>query len=184
MEIMIALLRGVNVGGRTIRMNRLKAIFEGLGFSSVRTYIQSGNVLFVPPEGMMCEEIRVRIEEGILRETGFDVAAVLLTAAEIGSVVTGDPWAGAALNESERVYVTVLQDEPGADALKGLAPVAGSLDEYRVSGRLIYILCRGGYHETEYSNAFFEKKLKVKATTRNLDTMAKLAELAGDIEKV
>lgn len=180
----IALLRGVNVGGHTVRMDRLRSLFEQMGCTGVSTVIQSGNVLF---DGTCepAEALRMKLESGLKAGLGFDVPVVLLTPAELGGILSANPYAGRQPAEGERVYVTVLAETPSFQAAASLMRDPRSADEFRLIGRAAYVLCRNGYNDTAYSNAFFEKKLKAKATTRNLETMTKLAELASlDLRKM
>lgn len=182
-RVLVVLLRSVNVGGRTIKMDRLKALFGSMGFGAVSTYIQSGNVLCTANQDEPEDSIRGRIEAGLGEGTGFDVAAVLLTPSELDKIIAGNPWAGRDLEQNERVSATVFQQEPPREAAEGLLPDATSRDEFILAGRAAYILCKDGYGNTAYTNGFFEKKLKVKATTRNMDTMAALAKQARLIKQ-
>ena len=174
----IALLRGVNVGGHTVMMDRLKALLESMGFTGVSTYIQSGNVLF-DGGAELPENLCARLEETLSREFGFAIPVVLVNSEELGRMLAANPFAGRELGEGERVHVTVLAETPAPETIAGLPADPRSRDEFSIVGRAAYILCRDGYHKTAYSNATFEKKLKMKATTRNVETMAKLLELAN-----
>ena len=176
MAKVLALLRGINVGGRTVKMDVLRAAFEGMGFSGVRTYIQSGNVLFDAEGREPGAAMREEIEETLRRTFGFEIAAVLLSCGELALLLAGNPYARKP-EENERVHVTVFREPPSPAALAALAPEPGSGDEFQASGRFAYILCRGGYAHTPYSNAFFEKRLKIPATTRNIETMEAIAAM-------
>jgi uncharacterized protein (DUF1697 family) len=178
MHTMVALLRGVNVGGRTVRMDRLKSLFKGMGFSRVRTYIQSGNVLFDAAESPD-DSLRLRIEEALRRALGFDVSAVILPPAELDDILSGNPFAGGP-PQGGRVYITIFQEAPPPEAVRALPRGPAGADEFEARGRAVYIRCMNGYRDTVYSNAFFEKKLKIKATTRSLETLAKLASLHAE----
>jgi uncharacterized protein (DUF1697 family) len=175
----ISLLRGVNVGGRTVKMDRLRAAFEGLGFANARTYIQSGNVLFDTGGGEPGDGMRVRIEETLRKEFGFDIAVILLPSDELAALVAANPYAGRKLAGIDRVHTTVFQSEPQASAVSALRPEQGSRDEFRIICRTAFVLCHEGYAHTPYSNLYFEKGLKEKATTRNMDTMEKLVGMYG-----
>ena len=111
----IALLRGINVGKKQVKMDRLKAIFEEMGFAAARTYIQTGNVLFDAPE-RDAAALRGRIEEGLQAALGFSVEVILLTRGELEHTLMANPFAGRALTENERVYVTFLAGEPAPEA--------------------------------------------------------------------
>ena len=174
----IALLRGINVGKKQVKMDRLKEHFHELGYPDAQTYIQSGNVLFTAPEQDPVA-LRARLEESLLATFGFAVDVVLLTRGELEAVLAANPYARRALAEGERVYVTFLQQLPATENAARLAPVDGSADELALIGRAVYVLCRGPYHESVYGNAFIEKKLKVAATTRNLQVSEHLLGMCG-----
>lgn len=173
----IALLRGINVGGKTVKMDRLKALLEGMGLTRVSTYIQSGNVLFdtiaEPPE-----EIESRIGECLRTSQGFEVPVLLLSLEELNDILAANPYDGRVIQEGWRLHITLLGEVPSIEAAEKLTIDLRSSDEFALIGRAAYILCKHGYNETPYSNNFFEKKLKMKATTRNVETMTKLAALA------
>jgi uncharacterized protein (DUF1697 family) len=173
----IALLRGINVGGKTVNMGRLRAMLEGLGYVGVRTYIQSGNVLFDDTMQDSAEWMRTRLEEALAGEFGFGIPVILVAPDELEELLDANPYAGQPLAQGERIYAIVFQAEPSPAAVAALKPIQGSEDGFALLGRAAYVLCRGGYAHTPYSNAFFEKALRVKATTRNMDTMEKLAEM-------
>ncbi len=173
----LALLRGVNVGGHTVKMDRLRELFEQMGCTGVSTHIQSGNVLF-DATGEPADALAARLTAGLQAALGFEVPVLLLSAQGLAGILDASLFAGRELAEGERLYVTVLEREPSLEAVTCLAKDPRSADEFAVAGRAAWVLCRGGYHKTAYSNGFFEKKLKMKATTRNLEVMEKLMELA------
>jgi uncharacterized protein (DUF1697 family) len=178
----IALLRSINVGGRFVKMDRLRAIFEEMGFTGVRTFIQSGNVMFSIAAGRIDSEMTGSIEAGLRAALGFDVAVMLISPQELESVFTANPYAGHTLVDDERLHVTLLKDAPTTEAQQRLKPNPASADEFTVVGRAVWILCRNGYGRTVYINSFFESKLKIAATTRNIETMGTLLGLAKETE--
>ncbi len=174
----LALLRGVNVGGHTVKMDRLRELFEQMGCKGVSTHIQSGNVLF-DATGEPAGALAARLSAGLQAALGFAVPVMVLGAEELAGILAACPFSGRELAAGERLYVTVLEAEPSPEAVAGLAADPRSADEFAVAGRAAWVLCRGGYHKTAYSNSFFEKKLKMRATTRNQEVMIKLLELAA-----
>ncbi len=180
----VALLRGINVGGhRLIKMPELKRMFEAMGFDRVRTYIQSGNVVFAPVEAdEQAEALRRRIEAEIAARFGFPVTVVLRTAAELERVIAGCPFAADALAEGESLYVALLADAPSPDAVERLRSSDSGSDEARVAGREVYLLYRRSMRDTPLTNAFLERTLGVAATTRNWRTMQTLAGMASATE--
>ncbi|MDF2628764.1 MAG: cytoplasmic protein [Symbiobacteriaceae bacterium] len=176
MGVYVALLRGINVSGhRMIKMTELQRMCEALGLGRVRTYIQSGNVLFESDEerGTLRRQIEAQIEATF----GFDVPVVLRTAAEMEQIVAGSPWAP---GEGESLHVALLADAPSPDGVARLAAVDTGSDEYRLVGQEVYLLYRQPSHKSKLSNALLEKKLGVASTLRNWQTVTKLAALARD----
>jgi len=172
----VALLRGVNVGGRSVPMGELRELFRGLGHADVTTYIQSGNVLFASPRddaAALADEIR----GAIAAELGHRVTVILRTPSALERVLAHNPFA--AQGETNRLYVTFLDGAPDPAMVAGLDTTAGGADAFRIQGHEVYVWCPTGYGRTVLSNEFFERRLKIAATTRNWRTVTRLAELAG-----
>ena len=104
----IAFLRAVNVGGRTVKMDRLRALLGDLGLEGVRTYIQSGNVFFREEAGADRAALAARIEEHLEEALGFAVPAVLRTVDEVAAALEGDPFGGVTVTEDIRLCVVFL----------------------------------------------------------------------------
>lgn len=140
MTTYIALLRGINVGGnKIIKMLDLKAMFQALGFANVRTYIQSGNVVFENDEGSVGLLSGV-IERQIHEVFGFEVSVIIRTLAEMENVIANDPFQLSEPEEFKRWYVTFLPAEPSAEALDKLRTYENGPDKVRFVGREMYIL--------------------------------------------
>lgn len=170
----IALLRGINVAGKTVKMAELRALFESMRFKNVKTYIQSGNVVFEAADEIDTLEDRLASE---LQQTfGFPIPVVIRTLPEWKEVIRKNPFADG------EPYVSFLSEKPSEETIEKVKSYNGkSDDEIQILGREVYLLCKGSYHKTLYSNAFLEKKLGVSATTRNWKTVNKLHDLAqGD----
>ncbi|MDB5104591.1 MAG: hypothetical protein JWP91_2280 [Fibrobacteres bacterium] len=178
MPIYIALLRGINVSGqKPVLMAELQKMFATLGFKGAKTFIQTGNVVFESPKADK-DALGSRIETAIARKFGFDVPVIIRTLEDLEAIVEADPWRKKKLAETERVYISYLDKAPSQDAVKALEAVPGENDEFILRKTEVYILARGGYGNTVFSNALMEKKLKVRSTTRNLETSVKLIALA------
>jgi uncharacterized protein (DUF1697 family) len=172
MSTIIALLRGINVGGKaSIRMADLKTSFEALGFEDVVTYINSGNVVFrgTKPDA-------AAIEKRIAKDFGLEVAVMLRTPKELALIEESNPFPKA---EPARLHVVFLSSRPTAKAVAGLNPDRSPPDEFRVVGREIYLHTPGGIGRSKLTIDWFEKQLGVRGTARNLNTVAKLIELAS-----
>lgn len=168
----IALLRGVNVSGKNrIAMANLRDLFAGLGYQDVRTYIQSGNVVFLAPASE--DTTREAIEGAIARDLGMEVTVLLRTAEDLRAITEGNPFLPAA--DPAILHVTFLAAVPAT--MEVSAPPSGR-DEYRIAGREIYLSCPEGYGNTKLTNSLWERRLQMRATTRNWRTVMTLLEMA------
>lgn len=171
----VALLRGINLGARNkISMAGLRELFAGLGAEDVTTYVQSGNVVF--KAAIPARELAGAIETEIKRDLSLDVAVLLRTRTELAAIVERNPFGG---SEAKELHVTFLADRPQAARAAQLDPQRSHPDEFRVVGREVYLRCPNGYGRSKLTNAYFEKQLALVATTRNWNTVTKLAELAS-----
>jgi len=176
-EICIALLRGINVGGRNkLPMKELRGIVEGIGGHAVRTYIQSGNVVFSAPKQVV-KRAALTIAAGIQQHAGFSSPVVLRTVEELRRVVAESPYLGP--NQEERALsVGFLADEPRPEDLAELDHQRSPPDEFTVAGREIYLRCPNGVANSKLTNAYFDSRLATTSTFRNWRTTRKLLELA------
>jgi uncharacterized protein (DUF1697 family) len=176
----VALLRGINVGGqKVVSMERLRGSFAAMGFRDVRTYVQSGNVVFETAADTS-DALTRKIEEGIRRDFGFSVIVILRIAKELQKIVKTNPFLSEEGIEPAKLHVTFLAKAPNKAALKNLEKLATSPDRFRLIGREIFLYCPDGYGRTKLSNSAFEKRLSVAATTRNWRTTTALCEMAGE----
>jgi uncharacterized protein (DUF1697 family) len=166
----IALLRGVNVGGRKVSMTDLRARFDTLGHTDVRTYIQSGNVVFTAQAGQPAR-VRAAIEAALANDFGFDITVLLRTPAELAQVVKRNPYGTDA-------YVTFLDGAADKTRRSAIDSAPFAPDEFKVHGQEVFVRCPNGYGRTKINNTFFERKLATKATTRNWNTVTTLLEWA------
>ena len=177
MPTYVAMLRGINVGsGKIVKMERLRASFEALGFDGVRTYVQSGNVVF-ESEQKSPAGLSKKIEEKIQRDFGFTVPVFLKASREIEQIVRNNPLVKEKGIDHSKLHVTFLSDAPPKTAVKVLAPLATGRERVRIFNHEIYLYCPDGYGRTKLSNTAIEKKLSVVATTRNWRTVNTLLEM-------
>ena len=165
MPLVVALLRGVNVGGhRKLPMAELRATLEAAGYGEVRTHLQSGNVILESAKRPATLE----------RELGelLGVQVLVRTHAELVDVVARDPFGDVVTNGS-RYFVTFLSGP--VDAVPGLESGDGEL--FAVSGREIYAWLPDGVRDSKRAQLLTERKLGVVPTTRNWNTVTKLVEL-------
>lgn len=178
MSVFVALLRGINVGGRNqITMPLLHGIFVDLGHTDVTTYVQSGNIVF-RSRRQPAAALESAIEAAITTDLGLTVVALVRTAAELSAIRHDNPFL-AGETDPTKLHVTLLKDTPNQDAVDQLVAPTVTPDEYRLRDREIYLHCPNGYGKTKLSNAFWERKLRLPATTRNWKTVTTLAQLAG-----
>jgi|SRR5579863_926165 len=173
----VSLLRGINVSGhKIIKMEQLRAALEALGFEDVKTYVQSGNVVFRAPMQDSSKLVE-KIAEKVLSQFGFSVPVLVKTAEEINAIIKKNPFLKENGIDVSKLHVTFLSSAADRSALKMLDTIAAGPDRFRCSVDAIYLHCPGGYGETKLSNNALEKVLSVRATTRNWNTVKKLYEM-------
>lgn len=170
----IALLRGINVGGKgKLPMKELVAIFATVGATGVRTYIQSGNVVF---ESAAPDAVVEAVTKRIAAKYGYPGRIVLRSGDELREARGANPFMKSdALAEALHVYF--LADLPAAAAVKSLDPQRSPGDSFVVVGREIYLHLPQGMARTKLTNAYFDTKLKTVSTTRNWNTVGKLVAM-------
>jgi uncharacterized protein (DUF1697 family) len=177
MESYLAILRGINVSGqKKVQMDELKESFSAVGFYNVRTYIQSGNVLF-EYDKVDSQQIIKQIEQKIREKFGFEVPVLIRTAGELRKVIENSPFDSMLGIDAEKLHVTFLSAEPKQTDIDRTKELQFEPDRFIISGEEVYVYCPGGYGRTKLNNNFFEKKLKVNATTRNWKTVTELAKM-------
>ena len=178
MACYVALLRGVNVGGKNLMpMRTLAALFADAGCGSVRTYIQSGNVLF-DASTSAAARVPLLVSKAIAKQLGFAAPVILRSAAELAQVVAGCPFVPAR-DDIQTLSVLFLREVPAASGVKALDPARSPPDEFAVRGKHVYLHCPGGFARTKLTNDYFDRKLATVSTGRNWRTIVKLAELAS-----
>ncbi len=169
--VFIIILRGINVSGKNkLPMQDLRDLLKGLGFENVQTYIQSGNIVLTSEE--LKDSIAEKINEAIKKQFDYEVPVLVKTIDEWKKAVDNNPYKEVAPKQQ---YFTFLSRIPME---KEISVINIKDDEYSMVGDVVYVNAVGGYGKTKLNNNFFEKKLKVTATTRNLKTTIKLLTLA------
>ncbi|MEY2477237.1 MAG: hypothetical protein QOG87_2552 [Actinomycetota bacterium] len=164
-----AMLRGINLGSRNrVAMPALRELFEALRFTDVETYVQSGNVVFSASSKPDAAGIATRIA----KDLGVESPVIIRTASELGKLVRGNPFTG----DTGAFHVTLLGDKPKAADVAAIDGARFAPDEFAVVGRDVYLRCPKGYGVSKLGNAFWEKKLKTVATTRNWKTITALRD--------
>jgi uncharacterized protein (DUF1697 family) len=188
MTTMVALLRGINVGGRNkLGMADLRRIAEACGYEQVRTYIQSGNLIFSVPAGTARSKadgdpavVARRLESRIEAETGLHPDVVVRSEAGLAAVVKANPWASKGVADSE-LHVTFLSDSAPADphtVLGALDPSAYVPEEVRMIGRELHLRLPNGLGRSKLA-ADLARAKGARGTTRNWRTVTKLLTMAA-----
>jgi uncharacterized protein (DUF1697 family) len=171
----IAFLRAINVGGRTVKMDRLRGLFESLGFQNVETFIASGNVVF-ESSARNARNLETRIQDQLRRSLGYEVATFVRSVAELREIADHHAFKASERAKGDSLYVAFLPSAPGEESQEKLMSYQSRIDDFRVHGREVYWLCRKKFSESEFSGALLEKTLQMPATIRNVTTVTRLAE--------
>jgi uncharacterized protein (DUF1697 family) len=175
----VALLRGINVGGKNkLPMKDLARVFEGAGCSNVKTYIQSGNVVFSAPASV-AKGLPTRVAKAIEKKFRFSVPIVVRSASELEKILAKNPYARQKRSE-EAFHVMFLANKPPKAALAGLDRKRSPPDEYDVVGSEIFLYCPNGIGRSKLTNAYFDSKLETVSTARNWRTCQTLLQLANE----
>lgn len=172
----IAFLRGINVGGHRVKMDRLRELFEGLGLSDVSTFIASGNVIFSTDSDDV-EALSDRIERHLSRALGYEVATFLRSPTQLEKMASFHaPVRGDGKDSRHSVYVVLLRAPASEDLRSRLAELCTEMDEFFVSGTEIYWRIEGKLSESPLFGRGLERVLRgLPTTTRNLNTLRRLA---------
>ena len=171
----VALLRGINVGGKNmLPMSELAKMFTKAGCANVRTFIQSGNVIFEADAdlaGRLAKIISAQIE----KKFGCKIPVVLRTARELAEVAASNPFLKTGAPE-DMLFVMFLADLPKSENLAALDAKRSPTDEFIVQGREVYLKLENAAR-SKLTNAYFDSKLATVSTARNWRTVLKLLEL-------
>lgn len=173
----IALLRGINVGGHNVKMDRLRALFEELGLRDVATFIASGNVIFTAPDTDE-RALRARIEEHLEGALGYATPALIRTVDEIAAVAKYQPFPDEDPDaEGNSLYIAFFNEAPPEDVQSRVLALQTPTNRFHFHGRELYWFLRSKLSESVYfSNATLEKTLAAPMTMRNITTVRKLAD--------
>lgn len=169
------LLRGVMPTGKNrVPMAALRVALADAGLLDVQTYIQSGNV--IAKSRLDQTAIQALVHEVIARAIGAEIAVIARTHEQIRSVIECNPFP---LNASARTYFSLLACTPTEPVIEDLRGLHFSPDDVRIIGSTIYTLYATKHSDSKFTNNFFERRLKIAATTRNFNTMSRLLELSA-----
>ncbi len=173
----VAFLRAINVGGRVVKMERLRGLFAEMGFAKVETFIASGNVIF-ETRAKDTGALEKKIERHLHEALGYEVATMVRTDGELATIAGTKAFPSRETEaEGASVYVAFPKSTPSKAATEALASHSGVIDEFKIRDREIFWLCRKRFSESEFSGTKLEKLLGVPITVRNTTTVRKLAAL-------
>ena len=179
--VVVALLRGVNVGGhKKVPMADLRVMAEAMGFTRVRTYVQSGNLVFAT-KAKADAKLTARIEQAIEERFGFPVDVVLRTAEELRAVSQRNPFVNRPGGwEPSKLLVSFLREDPGAQAREAVAALNGGPEELRLEpGRELFIYYPNGAGKSKLAASKLDRALAgVTGTARNWNSVLALLEMA------
>jgi uncharacterized protein (DUF1697 family) len=181
MPVLIAMLRGVNVGGHNkIKMEDLRALCESLKFEDPRTYVQSGNVIFRTKEKSSPALVE-KIQNAIERKFDFRPAVILRTTDELRSAIAATPFIASRKLEPGKILVTFLSDEPSPGVHATLLGLKDYPEEIHLKGRELYIYFPDGAGKSKLPWSQVEKLLKTTGTARNWNSVTKMLAMAEEI---
>ena len=153
-------------------------MFVNIGLSQVRSYIQSGNLIFQTHD-VDTKLLEKDITTGILTNFGYEVPVIVLKAEEMKNIIQKNPFVGDETKDASFLHVTFLSAIPEKTSFDNLKTANYSVDEFELIEKAIYLYCPVGYGNTKLTNTFFENKLKLTATTRNWKTVNELWSMSN-----
>jgi len=177
MKTFIAILRGINVGGKNIiKMDTLRDLFLELKFENIVTYIQSGNIIF---QTLITEtnELEIMISNKILEKLNIKVPTIVLNSNELNFIYNNNPFI--TRNEDvSKLHVTFLSKIPENINIEKINSSKFLPDEFIINNKAVFLFCQS-YGATKLNNNFFEKNLNLQATTRNWKTVCELLKISN-----
>lgn len=173
MQRYIAFLRAINVGGHTVKMDQLRALFEGLGLVGVKTFIASGNVLF-DARANQAEVLEKKIERHLQKALGYEVPAFLRTPEELAEIVAHEAFSAGDIADAWALHVGFARKRLTIQEKRKVMDLRTDVDDFHVHGREIFYLSRVSMAESKFSGAKLEKAIAGPTTLRSMTTLQKL----------
>ena len=170
----VAFLRAINVGGRVVKMQTLRQLFEGWGAANVETFIASGNVVFDSSRRSAGVAERA-IEDHIRKALGYPVITFLRTLSELAAVAGHTPFAKSEYDAGATLFVGFMKDAPGAAVSRAVAALRDDVNDYAIEGRELYWLRRSRLMESIGQGPPLERIVASPITMRNVNTVRRLA---------
>lgn len=176
MKTYIALLRGINVGGKNkLLMKDLISILSGMGYEDIRTYIQSGNVVFRNKEEQQAGKMAEDISSLIMENHGFKPEVLVLELSELREAIKSNPFS---VDDGKALHFFFLGSEPENPDMERLFSLRSDSEEFRLCKKVFYLYAPDGIGRSKLA-AKVEQSLRVPVTARNLNTVSKLFSMAG-----
>ena len=173
----VAILRGINVSGKNlIKMDALRIAMDNIGFQSIKTYIQSGNICF---ESNLKDnlEIAAKLKDGIEKNFQLTIPVLVFKEEEFDEIVNENPFMKQSNFDTKFMHITFLESEIDSNLIPQLVDKCSESEQLFCQGKAVYLYLPTGYGNTKLSNNFIEKKLKNLATTRNWNTCLELQKI-------
>jgi len=172
----VAFLRGINVSGKNmIKMEKLRELFSSQGFDNVKSYINSGNVIFETVKSTN-EKLATRIKEAIAGEFSMEISVMVRTMAEIEALINADPFEKKQ-KDGQDIFVVFLAEKLSAEKEKLLLDQNRPTEMFATLGPNVFCLMDHGFVDSLLGKKFIDNKLKTPATARNIRTVNKIKEL-------
>ncbi len=160
-----------------IKMDALRKLYENMGFQDVRTYVQSGNVVFKGGD-IELFSLEKSIGQQIKTDFDFEVPVIVLTVDLLNQVITNNPFLADPSKEHSFLHLTFLASKPKVYDKEAIESKKEGGEAIRFSDKVIYLYCPNGYGRSKLTNNLIEARLKVKATTRNWKTVNELLKIS------
>jgi len=180
MPVYVSMLRGINVGPhKRMKMEKLRLSFEALGFEQVKTFIQSGNVVFRAKK-ISTSALSKKIEKQIADDFGFPVSVITRSAEELGAAIENNPFLKRPAIDHEKLHVMFLSEAPASEAGKKLEELTIAPDQCIGLGNEVYFYFPNGVSGSVLMKKPVDKILAVATTTRNWRTVNSLNQMCRD----
>ena len=180
MPIYIAMLRGINIGPhKRMKMERLRASCEALGFEQVKTYIQSGNLVLRTGK-LRPEALSKKLEERIVHDFGFSSDIIIRSKKELQQIVTGNPLLRERGVDQGKLHVVFAREAPSPAAIRKLESLTLEPDKVHHAGKDIYFYFPNGVSGSSLWKHPLDRVLEVPGTMRNWKTVTTLCEMAAE----
>jgi uncharacterized protein (DUF1697 family) len=179
MAIYVTFLKGINVGGKNlIAMKSLVHMFDELGYTNVRSYLQSGNICF-ESRSRDARGLERNIAGALAKEAGRDIAVMVRSGTALRAIVMKNPFVDEATREPHKVFVGFLSAEPEKSALQALGEIVTPGERFAVHETEMFLHLSNGAGRSKITTAVIERKLRVAVTMRNMNTVLALVEECG-----